>query len=72
VYLWAEVLDADAFAAFEEADDIFSPTVAARLLKNIYSGGATQLPMQAYEAFRGRTPTPTPMLRKKGLLAETV
>ena len=69
VYLWAEVLDADAFDAFEEADDIFSPTVAARLLKNIYSGGATQLPMQAYEAFRGRAPTPTPMLRKKGLLA---
>ncbi len=70
VYLWAEVLDADAFDAFEEAHDIFSPTVAARLLKNIYSGGATQLPMQAYEAFRGRAPTPTPMLRKKGLLAE--
>ncbi len=70
VYLWAEVLDADAFDAFEEANDIFSPTVAARLLKNIYSGGASQLPMQAYEAFRGRAPTPEPMLRKKGLLAE--
>ncbi len=72
VYLWAEVLDADAFDAFEEANDIFSPAVAARLLKNIYSGGATQLPMQAYEAFRGRAPTSTPMLRKKGLLAEAV
>jgi peptidyl-dipeptidase Dcp len=68
VYLWAEVLDADAYDAFSEAGNPFDTTVAARLLKFIYSSGGTLPPMQAYAAFRGRAPTITPMLKKKGLV----
>ncbi len=68
VYLWAEVLDADAYDAFTEAGNPFDATTAQRLLKFIYSSGSTLLPMKAYEAFRGRAPTVEPMLRKKGLV----
>jgi peptidyl-dipeptidase Dcp len=68
VYLWAEVLDADAFEAFKEAGNAFDQSTAARLLKFIYSSGGSMLPMAAYEAFRGRAPTIEPMLKKKGLI----
>ena len=69
VYLWAEVLDADGFDAFVEAGSPFDADVAARLRTHIYSAGNTRDPMDAYRAFRGRAPTVTPMLRKKGLIA---
>lgn len=65
-YLWAEVLDADGFAAFEEAGDPFAPELAARL-KDIYSSGDTQDPMALYVAFRGRTPGVEALLAKRGL-----
>ena len=68
VYLWAEVLDADGFEAFVEAGDPFDPTVAARLARFIYSSGNSIEPGAAYRAFRGRGPTPEPMLRQRGLL----
>ena len=68
VYLWAEVLDADAYDAFKETGDPFDQATAERLLKFIYSSGGTMPPMAAYEKFRGRAPTVEPMLRKKGLL----
>jgi peptidyl-dipeptidase Dcp len=68
VYLWAEVLDADAYDAFSETGNPFDATVAARLLKFIYASGGTLPPMQAYASFRGRAPTITPMLKKKGLV----
>ncbi len=68
VYLWAEVLDADAFDAFVEAGDPFDADVAQRLRRFIYSSGNTLPPDAAYRAFRGRDPDVTPMLRKKGLL----
>jgi peptidyl-dipeptidase Dcp len=70
VYLWAEVLDADGFGAFEEAGDPFDPHTAQRLLKHIYSAGGSVDPMQAYRAFRGRDPTVEPLLAKRGLLAD--
>ncbi len=70
VYLWAEVLDADGYEAFVEAGDPFDAATAQRLRKFIYSSGNTQEPGEAYKAFRGRAPTVTPMLKKKGLLAE--
>ena len=54
-YLWAEVLDADGFAAFTEAGDVFDPALAARL-KDIYRAGDTRDPMELYRAFRGRDP----------------
>ena len=70
VYLWAEVLDADGFDAFEEAGSPFDEAVATRLKKFIYASGNSLEPSEAYRAFRGRAPTVAPMLRKKGLLAE--
>ncbi len=69
-YLWSEVLDADAFNAFEEAGDIFDPATARRLKDHIYSAGGTRDPEALYIAFRGRLPTPDALLRKRGL-AET-
>ncbi len=68
VYLWAEVLDADGFEAFVEAGNPFDPAVAQRLRRFIYSSGDSLEPSQAYRSFRGRAPTVTPMLRKKGLV----
>jgi peptidyl-dipeptidase Dcp len=68
VYLWAEVLDADGFDAFVEAGDPFDAATAQRLRKFIYSSGNTIEPTEAYRAFRGRAPSVTPMLKKRGLL----
>jgi peptidyl-dipeptidase Dcp len=70
VYLWAEVLDADAFDAFEEAGSPFDPAVAARLRRYIYGSGNSIEPGAAYAAFRGRAPTVEPMLRKRGLIEQ--
>ena len=72
VYLWAEVLDADAFDAFKEAGSAFDPVTAARLRQCIYGAGDSVAPQQAYAAFRGRMPSIEPLLRKRGLLAEDV
>jgi peptidyl-dipeptidase Dcp len=70
VYLWAEVLDADAFDAFKEAGDPFDAKTAERLRRCIYGAGDTVAPQQAYAAFRGRMPSIEPLLRKRGLLLE--
>jgi peptidyl-dipeptidase Dcp len=69
VYMWAEVLEADAFDAFEEAGDPFHPDIAQRLLEHIYSAGGKRHPGDAYRGFRGRDASVEPMLRKRGLLA---
>ena len=55
-YLWAEVMEADAFGAFEEAGDIFDPAVAARLHQYVYSSGGKMKPDEAYRAFPGEGP----------------
>jgi peptidyl-dipeptidase Dcp len=65
-YMWSEVLDADAFAAFEEAGDIFDAKTAKRLHDTIYSAGGSQDPADAYKAFRGRLPSADALLRKRG------
>jgi peptidyl-dipeptidase Dcp len=70
-YMWSEVMDADAFGAFEEAGDIFDPAVAKRLHDDIYSTGGSVDPDKAYAAFRGREPEPDALLRRRGL-SETV
>jgi peptidyl-dipeptidase Dcp len=67
-YMWSEVMDADAFGAFEEAGNIFDPQVAKRLLDDIYSSGGSVDPEAAYIAFRGRAPEPDALLRRRGLL----
>jgi peptidyl-dipeptidase Dcp len=66
-YLWAEVLDADGFGAFEEAKDPFDPAAARRLYRFIYSGGGTRDYSAAYRAFRGRDPRVDALLEGRGL-----
>jgi len=68
-YMWSEVLDADAFAAFEESGDIFDPATAQRLRECIYAAGGSQEPAEAYKAFRGRLPSADALLRKRGFAA---
>ncbi|MEJ6500324.1 MAG: M3 family metallopeptidase [Rhodobacterales bacterium] len=68
-YMWSEVMDADAFGAFEETGDPFDPDMAARLAKHIYSAGGTQEADQLYLAFRGRLPGVDALLTGRGLNA---
>ena len=65
-YLWAEVLDADGFAAFTETGDPFDPDLA-RHLAAIYRAGDSADPMTLYRAFRGRDPEVGPLLAQRGL-----
>ena len=67
-YMWSEVMDADAFDAFEEAGDVFDKAVARRLHDNVLSVGGARDPEQAYKAFRGREPEPEALLRRRGLV----
>ncbi|MDZ4096347.1 MAG: M3 family metallopeptidase [Paracoccaceae bacterium] len=67
-YMWSEVMDADAFAAFEEAGDPFDAGVAARLERFILSAGGSQEAEALYLAFRGRMPGVEPLLKGRGLL----
>lgn len=66
-YMWSEVLDADAFEAFEETGDVFDPATAQRLRDFIYGAGNLRDPAEAYKAFRGRLPTVDALLKKRGL-----
>jgi peptidyl-dipeptidase Dcp len=68
-YLWSEVMDADAFEAFEEARDIFDRKTAAKLKRFIYAAGNRQDALEAYVAFRGRPPRIEGLLKKRGLNA---
>jgi peptidyl-dipeptidase Dcp len=68
VYLWAEVLDADAYDAFVEAGDPFDAAAAARLLHHVYAVGDSVEPGATYVAFRGRAARLEPMLKQRGLL----
>ena len=67
-YMWAEVLDADGFEAFEEAGDPFDPVTAARLHK-VLAAGDTRDPMALYAGFRGRAPSTAALLRSRDLAA---
>ncbi len=66
-YKWAEVLDADAFAYFQE-QGIFNKDVATRFKENVLSKGGTELPMELYKRFRGQEPKPEALLKRAGLL----
>ena len=66
-YLWSEVLDADAFSAFEQTGDIFDPRTASRLHDFIYAAGNLRDPQDAYLAFRGKLPGVEALLEKRGL-----
>ncbi|WP_304156645.1 M3 family metallopeptidase [Mesonia mobilis] len=66
-YKWAEVLDADAFAYFQE-QGIFNKTVADKFKDNILSKGGTEDPMVLYKRFRGKEPNPEALLKRAGLI----
>lgn len=66
-YIWAEVLDADAFEAFKETGDLFDQETALAFRTNILSKGGTEDPMELYLKFRGSKPGIDPLLKKRGL-----
>ena len=68
-YMWSEVMDADAFAAFEEAGGAFDPDVAKSLEENILSMGGSVEAAELYERFRGRLPGVEALLKGRGLAA---
>jgi len=65
-YIWAEVLDADAFDAFKE-HGIFDPATAKAFRENILEKGGSEDPMKLYRQFRGAEPNPDALLRNRGL-----
>jgi len=65
-YIWAEVLDADAFEAFKETS-LFDQKTAQAFRKNVLERGGTEDPMVLYKRFRGAEPTVEPLLKKRGL-----
>ncbi len=65
-YLWSEILDADGFQAFREAEDIFDPETAGRLKRWIYEAGGLREADELYRNFRGKDPSIEPLLRGRG------
>ncbi len=65
-YIWAEVLDKDAFNAFLE-NGLFDPSTARSFRENILEKGGSRDEMEMYKAFRGKEPTIEPLLKGRGL-----
>ncbi len=68
-YMWSEVMDADAFAAFQEAGGAFDPERARALEEHILSTGGSRDAEELYLAFRGRMPGVEALLKGRGLAA---
>lgn len=66
-YIWSEVLDADAFAAFEESGDVYNQELANKYREFILSKGGTDDAMELYKKFRGQEPAIEPLLERRGL-----
>jgi len=66
-YIWAEVLDADAYTAFMESGDIFNKEIAKSFRDNVLSRGGTEDPMVLYKKFRGAEPKIEALLKNRGL-----
>lgn len=66
VYIWAAVLDADAFDAFKQSGDIFNPEIAARFRELLTKSGSDE-GMVIYKKFRGQEPSIEPLLKRRGL-----
>ena len=71
-YTWAEVLDKDAFEAFRETGDIFDRRTAEAFRREILSKGGERDGMSLYNAFRGKNPDKSAMLKSRGLWKEPV
>ena len=65
-YLWANILDADGFAAFKETGDIYNPELAAKLKQWVYQSGGLRETDELYRNFRGADPTIEPLLEHRG------
>ena len=65
-YLWSEILDADGFNAFKQAENIFDPELAGRLKKWVYEAGALREADELYRNFRGQDPSIEPLLEGRG------
>ena len=66
-YIWAEVLDSDAYQAFKESGDIFNPEVAAKFRTYVLTPGGIDDAMDMYKNFRGKEPNTEPLLKNRGL-----
>lgn len=66
-YIWAEVLDADAFEAYKETGDIFNQEVASKFRKYVLTPGGIDDAMVMYKNFRGKEPSIEPLLKNRGL-----
>ena len=66
-YLWAEVLDADAFEAYKESGNVLNEELGRSFRRNILEMGGSEEPMELYKRFRGSAPNPDAMLRGRGL-----
>ena len=66
-YIWAEVLDADAFEAYKETGDIFNPEVASKFRKYVLTPGGIDDAMDMYKNFRGKEPGIEPLLKNRWL-----
>jgi peptidyl-dipeptidase Dcp len=66
-YLWSELLDEDAFAAFAARGDLFDKELAARFRREILAPGNSRDPLASFVAFRGRPPSEGPLLTARGL-----
>ena len=69
-YMWSEVMDADAFKAFEESGDVFDRPTADRLARHVYAAGGSEPPEDAYTGFRGKMPGVEALLEGRGLVPE--
>ncbi len=69
-YLWSEILDADGFDAFKQAENIFDPATAARLKKWVYEAGGLRPADELYRNFRGSDPSIEPLLEGRGFAVE--
>ena len=67
VYLWAAVLDADAFQSFVDSKDLYNKQIAAKFRKYILTEGGSDEGMVQYLKFRGQEPSRLPLLNKRGL-----
>ena len=66
-YIWAAVLDSDAFSAFKESGDIFNQDLASKYREYILEKGGTEDPMELYRKFKGSNPNIGPLLEDRGL-----
>lgn len=66
-YMWAEVLDADAFEAFVETGNLFDPATARKFRDHILTPGGIDDAMEMYKKFRGAEPSIEPLLKNRGL-----